>query len=251
MIRKLEEIQKASGTSVSFADLVVLGWRRAASRRPPRTPDSTSRCRSPRVVATPPRSRPTSSRSPTWSRSADGFRNYLGKGGELPAEFRLVDRANLLGLSGSGADGSGRWPAGAGCQLPGTRSWVCCTDKPGALTNDFFVNLLDMGTEWAPSPADDGTYVGKDRATGADEVDRQPCRSALRVELAAAGAGRGVRRGRRQGEVRQGLRRGVDQGDGRRPVRRLSTIVLSAAPRGPIGSRGAVLCGLGPTGLRG
>ena len=41
------------------------------------------------------------------------------------------------------------------------------TDKPGTLTNDFFVNLLDMGTEWEPSPADDGTYVGKDRATGA------------------------------------------------------------------------------------
>ena len=43
------------------------------------------------------------------------------------------------------------------------------TDKPGALTNDFFVNLLDMGTEWSPSSADDGTYVGKDRVTGADK----------------------------------------------------------------------------------
>ena len=43
------------------------------------------------------------------------------------------------------------------------------TDTPGALTNDFFVNLLDMATEWKPSPADDGTYVGNDRATGAQK----------------------------------------------------------------------------------
>ena len=43
------------------------------------------------------------------------------------------------------------------------------TDKPGTLTNDFFVNLLDMGTEWKPSPADDGTYVGSDRATGKEK----------------------------------------------------------------------------------
>ena len=40
------------------------------------------------------------------------------------------------------------------------------TDNPGTLTNDFFVNLLDMGTEWSTSPKDDGTFVGKDRATG-------------------------------------------------------------------------------------
>jgi catalase-peroxidase len=51
------------------------------------------------------------------------------------------------------------------------------TDKPGALTTDFFVNLLDMSTKWAPSPADDGTYVGKDRVTGADKY------TASRVDL--------------------------------------------------------------------
>jgi catalase-peroxidase len=43
------------------------------------------------------------------------------------------------------------------------------TDTPGALSNDFFVNLLDMATEWKPSPADDGTYVGNDRATGSQK----------------------------------------------------------------------------------
>ncbi len=96
---------------------------RSVSKRPPRTPVSTSRCRSPRVAAMPPRSRPTSSRSPTWSRRSDGFRNYLGKGGELPAEFRLVDRANLLGPVGSGDDGSGRWPARAGRQLSAAPSY--------------------------------------------------------------------------------------------------------------------------------
>ena len=53
-----------------------------------------------------------------------------------------------------------------GANFGGTKLGVL-TDKPGALTNDFFVNLLDMSTKWEPSPADDGTYVGKDRSTGA------------------------------------------------------------------------------------
>ena len=83
-------------------------------------------------------------------------------------EFRLIDRANLLGLSGAGADGSGRWPAGARCQLRRHQAG-CAHRQAGQLTNDFFVNLLDMGTKWAPSSADDGTYVGKDRATGAEK----------------------------------------------------------------------------------
>jgi catalase-peroxidase len=43
------------------------------------------------------------------------------------------------------------------------------TDKPGRLSNDFFVNMLDMDTEWSPSPKDDGTYVGKDRSTGKEK----------------------------------------------------------------------------------
>ena len=144
-------------------------WSSAAwprSRRPPRTPVSTSRCRSPRVVATPPRSRPTSSRSPTWSPRSDGFRNYLGKGGVLPAEFRLVDRANLLGLSGPELTVLVGGLRVLGANYQDSKLGVF-TDKPGGLTNDFFVNLLDMGTEWKPSPADDGTYVGPRTAPAA------------------------------------------------------------------------------------
>jgi catalase-peroxidase len=100
--------------------------------------------------------------------SADGFRNYLGKGGELPAEFKLLDRANLVTLSAPemAVLVGGLRVLGANCQ---GSSLGVLTDKPGTLTNDFFVNLLDMGTEWAPSSADDGTYVGKDRATGKEK----------------------------------------------------------------------------------
>ena len=50
-----------------------------------------------------------------------------------------------------------------------TRSSVCFTEQPGQLTNDFFVNLIDMGIEWEPSSADDGTYVGKDLVSGAQK----------------------------------------------------------------------------------
>ena len=125
VVRKLEEIQKSSGTERVVRRSGGPRWRGRRSRRPPRTPDSTSRCRSRRVAATPLRSRPTSSRSRYLEPHSDGFRNYLGKGGQLPAEFRLVDRANLLGLSGSGADGSGRWPARARARTTRTRSWVC------------------------------------------------------------------------------------------------------------------------------
>ena len=99
---------------------------------------------------------------------SDGFRNYLGKGGALPAEFRLVDRANLLGLSAPEMTVLVGGLRVLGANYQDSKLGVF-TDKPGTLTNDFFVNLLDMGTEWKPSPADDGTYVGTDRATGADK----------------------------------------------------------------------------------
>jgi catalase-peroxidase len=95
--------------------------------------------------------------------SADGFRNYLGKGNPLPAEFLLVDRANLLTLSAPQMTvlvGGLRVLGANHNQSP----LGVFTETSEALTNDFFVNLLDMGTKW--EPADDGTYVGKDRATG-------------------------------------------------------------------------------------
>ena len=125
---------------------------------------TTSRCRSPRAAATPPRSRPTSSRSPTSSRTSDGFRNYLGKGDRLPAEYLLVDRANLLTLTApemtvlvGGLRVLGATPA---ARRPGV-----LTDEPGTLTNDFFTNLLDMDTEWK-STGDEDAFEGRDRTSG-------------------------------------------------------------------------------------
>ena len=98
---------------------------------------------------------------------ADGFRNYAGKGLNLPAEYHLIDRANLLGLSAPEMTVLVGGLRVLGANFGGTKLGVL-TDKPGALTTDFFVNLLDMSTKWeAVDQLDDGTYIGKDRASGA------------------------------------------------------------------------------------
>ena len=95
--------------------------------------------------------------------TADGFRNYRGKGNRLPSEYLLIDRANLLTLSAPemtvlvgglrvlGAN-TGQSPLGV------------LTSTPGSLTNDFFVNLLDMGTTWT--------------ATSSNSATRRPSRAA-------------------------------------------------------------------------
>ncbi|MGC0415581.1 catalase/peroxidase HPI [Embleya sp. AB8] len=97
--------------------------------------------------------------------AADGFRNFLGKGNRLPAEYLLIDRANLLDLSAPettvlvgglrvlGAN-HGQSPLGV------------FTTTPGTLTNDFFVNLLDLGTTWTPTSEDASSFEGRDSATG-------------------------------------------------------------------------------------
>ena len=93
------------------------------------------------------------------------------------------------------------------------------TKRPEALTNDFFVNLLDMGTEWqARSDAKDA-FEGHDRKTGALKWTRHARRSRVRFELRAPGAGGGLRKLGCAGEVRPGLRRGLDQGDEPRSLR--------------------------------
>ena len=96
---------------------------------------------------------------------ADGFRNYVGKGSRLPAEFQLVDRANLLTLTIPELVVLVGGLRVLGATYNGTRHGVF-TDTPGALSNDFFVNLLDMGTVWSPSPTEEGIYIGNDRSTG-------------------------------------------------------------------------------------
>jgi catalase-peroxidase len=165
VIRKLEEIQQSSGIAVSFADLVVLGGDAAIEKAAKDAGYTLT------VPFTPGRGDATQETTDVESfaylePSADGFRNYLGKGSELPAEFKLIDRANLLTLSAPEMTVLIGGLRVLGANYKGSSLGVL-TDKPGTLTNDFFVNLLDMGTEWSPSSADDGTYEGKDRATGA------------------------------------------------------------------------------------
>jgi catalase-peroxidase len=95
---------------------------------------------------------------------ADGFRNYQRAGIRTPAEEMLLDRAQLLTLTAPEmtvlAGGLRALDAGVG----GTKHGVL-TNRPGSLTNDFFVNLLDMDTHWRPSAAE-GIYEGRDRASG-------------------------------------------------------------------------------------
>jgi catalase-peroxidase len=80
----------------------------------------------------------------------------------------LVDKAELLRLSGPEMTVLVGGLRVLGANSGGSKHGVF-TSRVGALTTDFFVNLLDMDTKWEPSSADDGTYVGKDRATGAQK----------------------------------------------------------------------------------
>ncbi|MGW1587713.1 catalase/peroxidase HPI [Streptomyces sp. NPDC002386] len=97
--------------------------------------------------------------------TADGFRNYLGKGNRLPAEFLLLDRANLLTLSAPETTVlvGGLRVLGVGPE--GSQLGVLTT-TPGSLTNDFFVNLLDLGTTWSATSEDQTAFEGRDAATG-------------------------------------------------------------------------------------
>jgi catalase-peroxidase len=97
--------------------------------------------------------------------AADGFRSYLRAGEKLPPEQRLLDRANLLTLTAPEMTVlvGGMRSLNANCGR--SRNGVF-TNRPETLTNDFFVNLLDMGTEWKVSPSSENTFEGRDRNSG-------------------------------------------------------------------------------------
>jgi catalase-peroxidase len=96
---------------------------------------------------------------------ADGFRNYLGKGNRLPAEYLLLDKANLLTLSAPEMTVLVGGMRVLGANYDGSKLGVF-TATPGSLTNDFFANLLDMGTTWQATSEDASTFESRD-ATGA------------------------------------------------------------------------------------
>jgi catalase-peroxidase len=97
--------------------------------------------------------------------TADGFRNYLGKGNLRPAEHLLVDRANLLNLSAPEMSVLVGGLRTININYKGSDLGVL-TAKPGTLSNDFFVNILDMDTVWAPINDDEEIFEGRDRTSG-------------------------------------------------------------------------------------
>ena len=159
-----EQFNAEPGTKVSFADLVVLGGAAAIEKAAKDAGFSVT------VPFTPGRTDATQEQTDQESFAYlepkyDGFRNYEGKGNELPAEYNLVDKANLLTLSPPEMTVLVGGLRVLGANHKGSSLGVLTT-KPGTLTNDFFVNITDMDVEWSASPADDGTYVAVDRESG-------------------------------------------------------------------------------------
>jgi catalase-peroxidase len=95
----------------------------------------------------------------------DGFRNYAGKGHRLPAEYLLVDKANLLTLSAPEMTVLVGGLRVLGANVEQSPLGVL-TARPGSLTNDFFVNLLDLGTAWKATSEDANAFEGRDLGTG-------------------------------------------------------------------------------------
>lgn len=170
VLRKLQGIQESfnsgrtDGTQISLADLIVLagaaGVEKAAEDagfdvEVPFTPGRVDASQEQTDVESFAALEPT----------ADGFRNYLGKGNRLPAEYLLLDRANLLTLSAPELTVlvGGLRVLGANHQQS---SLGVLTATPGSLTNDFFVNLLDLGTTWKATSEDANTFEGSDATTG-------------------------------------------------------------------------------------
>jgi catalase-peroxidase len=96
---------------------------------------------------------------------ADGFRNYLRPGDKTPPEKQLVEKAYFLDLTAPELTVLIGGLRALGANHGGSKHGVF-TETPGALTNDFFVNLLDMGTQWKPSETAENVYEGRDRASG-------------------------------------------------------------------------------------
>ncbi|MFG3146691.1 catalase/peroxidase HPI [Streptomyces sp. NPDC048243] len=163
VLRTLEGVQRefnAGGKHVSLADLIVLGGVAAVEKAAKDAGHDVQ------VPFTPGRVDATDEHTDAESfaalePTADGFRNYLGKGNRLPAEYLLLDRANLLTLSAPELTVlvGGLRALGA---TQGQSAHGVLTETPGRLTNDFFVNLLDLGTTWTATSEDATTFEARD-----------------------------------------------------------------------------------------
>ncbi|GAA2069842.1 catalase/peroxidase HPI [Streptomyces albiaxialis] len=170
VLRVLEGIQESfnssasGGKQVSLADLIVLGGCAAVEKaardagHPVEVPFTPGR-----VDAT---EELTDAESfAALEPSVDGFRNYQGKGNRLPAEYLLVDKGNLLTLSAPELTVLVGGLRVLGANQGGSRHGVL-TERPGTLTNDFFVNLLDMATTWKATSEAQDEFEGRDASSG-------------------------------------------------------------------------------------
>jgi catalase-peroxidase len=171
VLQKLEAIQKdfnavlSGGKKISLADLIVLGGCAAVEAAAKKAGYAVT------VPFTPGRMDASQEQTDVHSfgvlePKADGFRNYLQKGLHAPAEELLVDRAQLLTLTAPEMTVLLGGLRVLGANTGGATHGVF-TGRPGALTTDFFVNLLDMATAWTPAAGADGVYEGRDRKTSA------------------------------------------------------------------------------------
>ena len=196
MLPVLEKIQQdfngAGGKKVSLADLIVLAGSAAVEKAakdggfeinvhfaPGRTDASQENTDVESFGVLEPR--------------ADGFRNYVRPGEKAPLEELLLEKAYLLDVTAPELTVLIGGLRALNANHGGSKHGVF-TDKPGVLTNDFFVNLLDMGTEWKLGDGGERLRGCRPRL-GSDEVDGHRQRPGVRLALAAAGAGRGLRPG--------------------------------------------------------
>jgi catalase-peroxidase len=165
VLSSLEAIQKEFGKKVSLADLIVLGGSAAIEKAAKDAGLSVTVPFTPGRMDASQQQTDTDSFAPLEPR-ADGFRNYIsGKKQFMAPEEALVDRAQLMTLTAPEMTVLVGGLRVLGANAGNARHGVF-TKKPGTLTNDFFVNLLDMSTEWQPAGSD-GEYEGRDRKTKA------------------------------------------------------------------------------------
>ena len=176
VLATLDGVQADFGKDVSMADLIVLGGAAAVEAAAKAGGHAVT------VAFTPGRGDATQAHTDTESfdvlePKADGFRNYLQQEFTVSAEELLVDRAQLLTLTAPEMTVLVGGLRVLGANTDGSSHGVF-TDRPGTLSNDFFVNLLDMSTAWVDVSDNETTFEGRDRATGAAKW------TASRVDLA-------------------------------------------------------------------
>ncbi len=170
VLQTLEGIQQdfngsqSGGTKVSLADLIVLGGCAAVEKAAKDAGQDIT------VPFSPGRTDASQEQTDVESfavlePNADGFRNYLQAGEKLSPETLLLERAYMLTLTAPETTALIGGLRALGANFDQGQHGVF-TDRPGTLTNDFFVNLLDMGTEWSTSVSTENVYEGRDRKTG-------------------------------------------------------------------------------------